>query len=258
VGIVTNGYWAQTLEDALVWLQPLAGKLEDLSVSCDLFHFSEEMLHQAQNVVEAAEQLGISVGTISVAQPEDANAPSSQGQLESEAGVMFRGRENTHRDLGYQLLRRLVEQISDVGMVEVGPKSEGPTSVRQKPERSEVQRRKQRPRPVTPIDKPAEYEREPAEKEGNPNFKFIEQPSINVGYLAINTQKPILNNKLVRQAMCSLLLVEALLLLLVLSTISFVHQLSQCRCFLASFCRLFADSLGGSVLHDSQFSLKLL
>ncbi len=92
VGIVSNAYWAHTLEDALVWLKPFTGKIEDLSVSCDLFHFSEEMLKQAQNAVAAAEQLGIPVGTISVAQPEDADAPSSQGQLESEAAVMFRGR----------------------------------------------------------------------------------------------------------------------------------------------------------------------
>ena len=34
----------------------------------------------------------------------------------------------------------------------------------------------------------------------NPNFKMIDRPSINVGYLAINTKKPILSNKLVRQA----------------------------------------------------------
>jgi peptide/nickel transport system substrate-binding protein len=34
----------------------------------------------------------------------------------------------------------------------------------------------------------------------NPNFKVIEQPSVNVGYLAINTKKPILSNKQVRQA----------------------------------------------------------
>ena len=92
VGVVTNGYWAHSLQDALVWLQPLAGKIEDLSVSCDLFHYSEEMLDQAQNAVEAAEQLGIPVGTISVAQPEESEAPSSQGQIESEAAVMFRGR----------------------------------------------------------------------------------------------------------------------------------------------------------------------
>jgi ABC-type transport system substrate-binding protein len=35
---------------------------------------------------------------------------------------------------------------------------------------------------------------------GNPNFRMIERPSINVGYLALNTKKPILSNKLVRQA----------------------------------------------------------
>lgn len=44
-----------------------------------------------------------------------------------KATVIFRGRENTHRDLGYQLLRRLVEQIGEVGIVEAGPRSEGPT-----------------------------------------------------------------------------------------------------------------------------------
>jgi hypothetical protein len=92
VGVVSNGYWAHTKEDALVWLKPLAGKLVDLSVSCDLFHYSEEMLHQVQNAVDAAAQLGIPVGTISVGQPEDADAPSSHGQIEADAGVMFRGR----------------------------------------------------------------------------------------------------------------------------------------------------------------------
>jgi len=92
VGVVSNGYWAHTMKDALVWLKPLAGKLDDLSISCDLFHYSEEMLHQARYAVDAAQQLGIPVGTISVAQPEDAGAPSSQGRIESDARVMFRGR----------------------------------------------------------------------------------------------------------------------------------------------------------------------
>ncbi len=35
---------------------------------------------------------------------------------------------------------------------------------------------------------------------GNPNFLILERPSVNIGYLAINTKKPILSNKLVRQA----------------------------------------------------------
>jgi hypothetical protein len=92
VGVVSNGYWAQTAEDALVWLEPLAGKLDDLSISCDLFHYSEEMLRQAGHAVKAAEQLGIPVGTISVAQPEQTDAASSHGQLASGSAVMYRGR----------------------------------------------------------------------------------------------------------------------------------------------------------------------
>jgi ABC-type transport system substrate-binding protein len=35
---------------------------------------------------------------------------------------------------------------------------------------------------------------------GNPNLKVMEQPSVNVGYLAMNTKKPLFSNKLVRQA----------------------------------------------------------
>jgi hypothetical protein len=92
VGVVSNGYWAQTIEDARVWLEPLAGRLDDLSISCDLFHYSEDMLRQAQNAIKAAEQLGIPVGTISVAQPEETEAASSHGQLESGSAVMYRGR----------------------------------------------------------------------------------------------------------------------------------------------------------------------
>jgi len=91
VGIVSNGYWAHTREDAQLWLSPLAGKLEDLSISCDLFHYSEETLYKAKNAVEAAEALGIPVGTISVAQPGE-DATDSHGQLEDEAAVMYRGR----------------------------------------------------------------------------------------------------------------------------------------------------------------------
>jgi len=91
VGIVSNGYWAHTREDARLWLSPLVGKLEDLSISCDLFHYSEETLYKAKNAVAAAEALGIPVGTISVAQPGE-DASDSHGQLEDEAAVMYRGR----------------------------------------------------------------------------------------------------------------------------------------------------------------------
>jgi len=92
VGIVSNAYWANSVADALEWLAPLAGLIEDLSVSSDLYHYSEAMSQQAQQAVTAAGHLGIPVGTISVAQPE-AVAAAASGQLpQGQSGVMYRGR----------------------------------------------------------------------------------------------------------------------------------------------------------------------
>ena len=70
VGVVTNGYWATSLEDAVEWLRPLAGKVNDLSVSSDLYHYSERLSRQAENARQAADTLGLPVGVISIAQPE--------------------------------------------------------------------------------------------------------------------------------------------------------------------------------------------
>ncbi len=84
VGIVTNSYWATEVEDARVWLQPLQGLIQDLSVSSDLYHWDEMLSRNVRNAEEAAEQLGIPIGTISVAQPDEESA--------SLASLMFRGR----------------------------------------------------------------------------------------------------------------------------------------------------------------------
>ena len=93
VGIVSNSYWATNLEDAIEWLRPFVGLVDDLSVSSDLFHYSELLSQQARYATQAAERLGIPVGYISIAQPETAEAESSLGQLPlGQSGVMYRGR----------------------------------------------------------------------------------------------------------------------------------------------------------------------
>lgn len=93
VGIVSNGYWATDVEDALQWLSPFAGLIQDLSISSDLYHWSEKLSQQAQNASVAAEQLGIPLGVISIGEPEVTNAASAVGQLpEGESAVMYRGR----------------------------------------------------------------------------------------------------------------------------------------------------------------------
>lgn len=92
-GIVSNAYWATTLEDARTWLEPFAGKLNDLTVSSDLFHYNELLSQQARNASQAAEASGISTGVISIAKPEQVDTPNVEGQLPTgESGVMFRGR----------------------------------------------------------------------------------------------------------------------------------------------------------------------
>jgi translation initiation factor IF-3 len=43
----------------------------------------------------------------------------------AKAAVMFRGREMAHREIGRQLIGRLIEDLTDVGVVEGFPKMEG-------------------------------------------------------------------------------------------------------------------------------------
>ena len=93
VGIVTNGYWATSLEDARVNLKPFAGILHDLSVSSDLFHYDERISRQCQWAVAVADELGIPVGVISIAQPGEKGSTEPMRQLPvGESEIMFRGR----------------------------------------------------------------------------------------------------------------------------------------------------------------------
>ena len=93
VGVLSNCYWATEVEDALEWLRPLAGAIQDLSISSDLFHWSEKLSQQAKNACSAASELGIPLGIISIAQPEAKTSVSKIGQLPvGESKVMYRGR----------------------------------------------------------------------------------------------------------------------------------------------------------------------
>jgi hypothetical protein len=92
IGIVTNSYWATSEEDALLWLTPLVGKVQDLTISSDLFHFTEKESRQSKIVSHVAEQLGIPVGIICIELPEQ-HAVSTIGQIPpANASIMYRGR----------------------------------------------------------------------------------------------------------------------------------------------------------------------
>jgi len=93
VGIVSNGYWATTVEDATACLATFAGRVQDLSISSDLFHADESPCPETRNAREAAAKLGIPVEFISIDRPEASAADENVGQLPAgESGVMHRGR----------------------------------------------------------------------------------------------------------------------------------------------------------------------
>jgi MoaA/NifB/PqqE/SkfB family radical SAM enzyme len=91
VGIVSNAYWANSVADAMEWLRPLVGRLEDFTVSSDLYHCNECLGERPQNALVAAKWLNIPTGLISIAQPE-VDAEQTHGQLTGEGSVMYRGR----------------------------------------------------------------------------------------------------------------------------------------------------------------------
>lgn len=128
IGIVSNAYWANSLEDALETLKPFAGLVDDLSVSSDLFHYSEKTSRQARWASQAAEQLGIPLGVISVARPEIAEGEAQVGQIPlGESAVMYRGRaavrlaDKTVHKPWQSFIECPHEDLIDPGRVHVDP-----------------------------------------------------------------------------------------------------------------------------------------
>ncbi|MBL6929586.1 MAG: radical SAM protein [Rhodospirillales bacterium] len=65
-GVVTNGYWATSEEDAEIWLRPLAElDVADISFSDDALHGSSETA-PVKMAIAAAEKMGLPLGVIRV------------------------------------------------------------------------------------------------------------------------------------------------------------------------------------------------
>jgi len=90
-GIVTNAYWATSVEDAELWLKPFREPgLSKLSISDDALHHGEGKETPAKRALRAAENLGIPAGTLCTEKP--AARIGAEGRFEITGGVMFRGR----------------------------------------------------------------------------------------------------------------------------------------------------------------------
>ncbi|MBN1811818.1 MAG: radical SAM protein [Anaerolineae bacterium] len=129
VGIVTNDYWAITVEDAIEWLKPLTGILQNLSISTDLFHYDEVMSSRARNALAAAKELSIPTGTLICEVPEGAAGYPTQprGKPVESGDIMFKGRaamkliEGIARRPWHEFVECPYEKLDDPSRVHVDP-----------------------------------------------------------------------------------------------------------------------------------------
>jgi organic radical activating enzyme len=93
-GIVTNAYWATSVKDAEEWLKPiLETGISDLSVSDDAYHYGEAEENLARHAYEAARNLGLPVGKITIEDPKKyIREIEWKGKPIVEGKVQFKGR----------------------------------------------------------------------------------------------------------------------------------------------------------------------
>ena len=92
-GIVTNNYWATTIEDAKLWLKPIIESgIDDLSLSDDSFHQDDTDNNSAKIAAEAAKELGFSVNSICIEKPSIQAPSDDKGAPVVGGGALFKGR----------------------------------------------------------------------------------------------------------------------------------------------------------------------
>jgi hypothetical protein len=105
VGVVTNCHWAETVDDALVWLQPFADMgCADFSLS-SYAYFTEDLESEdhLRNAVVAAQRLGLPMDVLEVGAPA---ALADLGIACGEPGeIMYKGRAAVALAQGERLTR---------------------------------------------------------------------------------------------------------------------------------------------------------
>jgi hypothetical protein len=94
-GIVTNGYWATSVEDGMHWLRPIREVgIVDFSVSDDELHRLDKNDRRAEFAHEAGRRLGIPTATICIEPPSVSGqvAEGRRGKPVVGGSVRFRGR----------------------------------------------------------------------------------------------------------------------------------------------------------------------
>jgi len=128
-GIVTNAYWATSVEDAKEWLKPISRiHIDDLSISDDAFHYGEEEENLAKYAAEAAKDLGLTVSNIIIEDPKKYLTCSEwKGKTVTGGAVLFKGRaveklvEGLPRKAWDEFDKCSSEDFSDQSRVHIDP-----------------------------------------------------------------------------------------------------------------------------------------
>lgn len=92
VGIVTNSYWATSIEDAEIWLKPFSKLgVDNFSISDDTFHYEDEKQNLSKIAKKASENLKLPAMTICIEEPI-VKKEQEKGKPVISGGAMFKGR----------------------------------------------------------------------------------------------------------------------------------------------------------------------
>ncbi|MFW9876726.1 MAG: radical SAM protein [Candidatus Thorarchaeota archaeon] len=92
VGIVTNSYWATSIQDAEIWLKPFSELgIDDFSISNDTFHYENEQENLSKIAKKASDNLKLSATTICIEEPT-VKKEQEKGEPVISGGAMFKGR----------------------------------------------------------------------------------------------------------------------------------------------------------------------
>ena len=126
-GLVSNSYWATSVEDAEIWLKPISEiGISDFSISNDTFHYDDEQLNLAKRAEKAVKNLDLPFFSICIEEPTvKIDKEHEKGEPVIGGGVKFRGRavatliEGLPRRSWEEMNECPYEDLEDLGRVHV-------------------------------------------------------------------------------------------------------------------------------------------
>ncbi len=130
-GVVTNSYWATSVEDAELWLKPISEiGISELSISNDTFHYGTEELNLSKTAEKVVKSLNLPSSSICIDEPtveKGIDKDQEKGEPVIKGGAMFRGRaietltESLPRRSWEEMNKCPYEDLEGLGRVHLDP-----------------------------------------------------------------------------------------------------------------------------------------